>query len=233
MSLTQQILDLITRTGTEVKSIRAAIGNLASLSTTEKGSLVGALNEVAASSGAGPIDADDITDATTTGKAVLRATDPTTARGAIGAGTSNLTLGTTGTTAKAGNWTPAAADITDSTTLGRAVLTAANAAAARLSLDVPSTADTAAAITAELDALVAGAPGTLDTLTEIAAALGNNPDAITEILAALGNRVRVDAAQTLDATQRATARTNIDVYSKAEIGDITTDFVAAFNAAIA
>src|SRR5690606_25241692 len=34
------------------------------------------------------------------------------ARSAIGAGTSNLAIGTTASTAKAGNWTPAVADVT-------------------------------------------------------------------------------------------------------------------------
>lgn len=48
-----------------------------------------------------------------TGRAVMKAADATTARQAIGAGTgsSNLSIGTTGLTAKAGNWTPAAADL--------------------------------------------------------------------------------------------------------------------------
>ena len=57
-------------------------------------------------------DADDITDATATGKSVLRATDAAAARSAIGAGTSNLALGSTGTTAKAGNWFPSFAEVT-------------------------------------------------------------------------------------------------------------------------
>ena len=51
--------------------------------------------------GGGPIDADDITDATTTGKALVRAASASAARSAIGA--TDLTLGTTGTTAAAGN----------------------------------------------------------------------------------------------------------------------------------
>lgn len=49
--------------------------------------------------------ADGISDATTTGKAVIRATDAAAARTAIGAGTSSLALGTTGATAAAGDHT--------------------------------------------------------------------------------------------------------------------------------
>lgn len=55
---------------------------------------------------------DDITDATATGKAVGRATDAAAARTAIGAGTSNLAIGSTATTAKAGNWFPSFAEVT-------------------------------------------------------------------------------------------------------------------------
>lgn len=47
--------------------------------------------------------ADTLSGATATGKAVMKATDAAAARTAIGAGTSNLALGTTGSTALAGN----------------------------------------------------------------------------------------------------------------------------------
>lgn len=58
----------------------------------------------------GTQDAVTIGDSTTVGRNVLTATDGAAARTAIGAGTSNLAIGTTGTTAKAGNWTPTIAD---------------------------------------------------------------------------------------------------------------------------
>lgn len=53
----------------------------------------------------GPVTSNDITDATTVGKQLVTATDPTDARSKIGAGTSSLTLGTTSSTAMAGNKT--------------------------------------------------------------------------------------------------------------------------------
>lgn len=59
----------------------------------------------------GPVTAADITDATTVGRNVLKATDTAAARTAIGAGTSNLAVGTTGTTAKAGNYVPTTAEV--------------------------------------------------------------------------------------------------------------------------
>lgn len=66
--------------------------------------------------GGGPVTivVNDITDATDTGKAVLLADDEEAARAAIGAGTgnSNLALGTTASTAKAGNYHPTWAQVT-------------------------------------------------------------------------------------------------------------------------
>lgn len=57
------------------------------------------------------LTAADITDATVTGRSVMTAVDAAAARTAIGAGTSSLVLGATASTAKAGNWTPAVADL--------------------------------------------------------------------------------------------------------------------------
>lgn len=59
--------------------------------------------------GSGSVAVDDITDATTVGRSVLTAADAAAARTAIGAGTSNLVIGTTSNTAMAGNYTPPAA----------------------------------------------------------------------------------------------------------------------------
>ena len=75
--------------------------------------------------------AAQISDATATGRSVLTASSQAAARTAIGAGTSNLALGTTASTAKAGNYQPTAANISDATAVGRNVLKATDAAAAR------------------------------------------------------------------------------------------------------
>lgn len=47
MSLELNLRDLITRTGTEFKTVRAATGNNTDLSTTAKSTLVAAINEIA------------------------------------------------------------------------------------------------------------------------------------------------------------------------------------------
>ena len=62
--------------------------------------------------GQSSVTVNDITDATTVGKNVLLASTQVQARTAIGAGTSNLTIGTTATTAKAGDYAPPNASTT-------------------------------------------------------------------------------------------------------------------------
>lgn len=55
--------------------------------------------------------ASQISDSTSTGRALVTAADAAAARTAIGAGTSNLALGTTSSTAKAGDYTPTKSDV--------------------------------------------------------------------------------------------------------------------------
>lgn len=68
---------------------------------------------------------------------------------------------------------------------------------------------TMAALQTAIANLVATAPTTLDTLNEIAAALGDDPNFSATITAALGNRLRVDAAQGLSGGQQAQGRSNL------------------------
>lgn len=68
---------------------------------------------------------------------------------------------------------------------------------------------TPADIAAAINALVAAAPGALDTLNELASALGNDANFAATMSAALGLRVRVDAAQAHTAAQQGQARANI------------------------
>jgi hypothetical protein len=62
----------------------------------------------------------DITDMTAIGDSLATAATAAAARTAIGAGTSDLVIGSTGTTAKAGNWFPAFSEVTG--TLGTSQL---------------------------------------------------------------------------------------------------------------
>lgn len=87
-------------------------------------------------------------------------------------------------------------------------------------------------ISAAIAALVNGAPTALDTLKELADALAADDSDIAALVTSLDNRLRVDAPQALSVAQRQQGRDNLDVYSKAEVGDVNRDFVADFNLAL-
>lgn len=78
------------------------------------------------------------------------------------------------------------------------------------------------------DAILGGAGAAYDTLKELQDLLVGEQSQLDTILAALGNRVRFDEAQTLTTAQKAQARTNIDAYGSAEIGNPDTNFVTVF-----
>ena len=81
--------------------------------------------------------------------------------------------------------------------------------------------------------LVNGAPAALDTLNELASALGSDANYSTTISTALGNRVRVDAAQSFNGTEKAQARDNIGAAAASDLGDVTAaNFVNTFEAAL-
>ena len=79
--------------------------------------------------------------------------------------------------------------------------------------------------------LTAGAAAALDTLSELAAALNNDPAFAATIAAEIANRVRFDAAQTLTQPQMAQARANIGAQSAEAIGNPDHDLVADYTAA--
>lgn len=83
---------------------------------------------------------------------------------------------------------------------------------------------TPADVAAALAGLVDSSPGTLDTLNELAAALGDDPAFATTVSTALGNRLKVDAAQVLSDLQKAQGRDNLGLGSAAlaASGDFAT-----------
>lgn len=155
MSLQTRLSDLITRLGTEFKSIRTLIsgtatGGVSGLNTTAT-DLVAAINEVKetadAASSSGGATIDDVT--------------------------------------------PSASTVYSST-------------------------KTDAQIAAAVNGLVDAAPGTLDTLNELAAALNDDANFSTTVTNAL-------------ASKAATA----DIYTRAELGDPETNLVNLLNTALA
>jgi hypothetical protein len=87
------------------------------------------------------------------------------------------------------------------------------------------------AISTAISNLVNGASTTLDTLNEIAAALGNDANFATTMTNALGVRLRFDAAQTLTAAQKIQGKANLDAYGNVEIGNYDADLVALYTTA--
>lgn len=82
-----------------------------------------------------------------------------------------------------------------------------------------------AAIAALRNELTNGAAAAMDTFSELATALGNDPTFASTIATALGNRLRFDAAQTLTAGQRTIACANLG------IGEPDTDFLSYYTTA--
>lgn len=95
-----------------------------------------------------------------------------------------------------------------------------------------------AAKTAVKNDLVNGASAALDTLNELAAALGNDPSFAATIATEIANRVRYDAAQTLTTPQQTQARANIGAASASDVSGLVTglgtydrDYAADYTAA--
>jgi len=72
-------------------------------------------------------------------------------------------------------------------------------------------------VAGSINQLVDSSPATMDTLRELATALGNNPNFATTIATSLGQRVRVDAVQTFTAVEQDQARSNISAASIASV----------------
>ena len=162
-SLQVRITDLATRVATEIKSVKTLInGNAADLSaltTTQKTSLVAAINEL---------------------------------KNAVDNVGSSITI----------------SDSTSSTT------------------EVWSSSKIASEIQAAKDALTNGAAAALDTLAELASALGNDASFASTVTTTLGYRLRFDDVQTLTAQQKTQACANLG------IGEPDTDFVTTFNSGL-
>lgn len=162
MSLETQIIALAQAIGADIKDVRVKQGDLTSLTTAAKTSLVAAINEL---------------------KAAL---------GSAGAAI-NDTAGNGATTV---TWS---AD---------KIFDTIEAAKAAVKSDLTN-----------------GAAAALDTLSELAAALGNDPSFAATMATALGNRVRYDDVQTLTAPQQLQACSNIGVGDPAH--NFVTDYTAA------
>ena len=247
-TLASRITDLTTRIATECKSLRTLLnGNAADLSaltTTAKTNLVAAVNE---------LDSEIGTVNTALGSKAPTASPTFTGTPAAPTAVVNTNTTQLATTAfvlaQAGSATPAVNGTaavgvatkfaredhvhgTDSTRAPVASPTFTGVPAAPTASAGTNTtqlATTAFAMTAAANAVAAminSAPAALDTLTELATALGNDANFATTINTALGYRLRYDAAQTLTAGQITQACANLG------LGEPNTDFTAVFTAGL-
>lgn len=168
MTLEERLILLAQAVGTDIKALKVADGNLSSLSTTAKGSLVAAINEIVTSLGSAGASINDT------------------------AGSGNI-LNT---------WS------------ANQIYTAIEAAK-----------------TSVANSLTNGAAEALNTLSELATALGNDPSFATTIATQISNRVRFDAVQSLTTPQQTQALSNIGAASVASIGNADRDIVATYVAA--
>ena len=242
MSLVTQINGVITRIATEFKTVYGKLGNLASLNTTHKTTLVGSINEVLAAVGGGGVTN---LAATLSATQTVITSDTGTDATIPAADTTNAGVMTKAMFDKLAA-IEAAADVTDaanvdaagavmnsdSTTAGMSFVIDEDDMTSNLATKVPTQQSVKAYTDAAVAALIAGAPGALNTLDELAAAFGDDANFATTVANSLATRLRFDAAQTLSGGQQTQGQDNLQVYSRTQIGDPTTDFVAAFEAGL-
>lgn len=258
MSLVTKIADFATRVGTEFKTVRGEIASAQSAAESYADGLASNYDPAGAAAAA-QAAAEAYADALTTDDVAEGTTNKyhTTARvqGVIGssvqagsnvsvsynAGTGITTISSTSDYTSSSFNTDFAAKDTDDLSEG----TTNKYFTAQRALDATASAyDVAGAAAAAQDAaetyadglitnLVNGAPATLDTLNELASALGSDANFSTTISTALGNRVRVDAAQSFNGTEKAQGRDNIGAAAASDLGDVSAaNFVTTFEAAL-
>lgn len=220
-TLESRIATLITALGTDWKDIWAAIGTMANLDTTAT-DLVEAINEVFAASG-GPIALDDLTDVVLTAPDAGHIARHNGTNWVNVLGTTHFDAAGSAAAAQAASQpldsdlTSIAALTT--TAYGRALLELANQAALMALLssatelapgvielatvgEAQTGTDTVRAVTpaglkAAVDdakaAILNGAPGALDTLDELAAALGDDANFAATVTTSLSNKQPLDS----------------------------------------
>jgi len=185
MSLEVRLNALATAIGDDIQTLLAQDGTLTALNTTDKTSLVAAINEVLASSPAGALLAsNNLSDVG----------DSATSR-------TNLDVRST-------------AQITSEISTAIAAITLS-------SLGGLSQAE----VDARVQLVVDTAPAALDTLNELAAALGDDANFSATIAGQMSERVRFDAAQTKTTGEQAQACANIGV------GNPEVDLVSTYTTA--
>jgi hypothetical protein len=134
-------------------------------------------------------------------------------------GTPSITVGTISSGAITSTGAIQGASFSDGTISGITFIDEDSFATNSVQVRVPTQQSIKAYVDAQVAGVVDSAPAALDTLNELAAALGDDANFSTTTSTALGNRLRVDtASQGLTGTQQANAITNLGITAtKAEL----------------
>lgn len=226
MTLETKLQELATVTGGGHKALRTLInGNavdLAQLTTTDKTSLLAALNEVAAS----VANASGINDGAPSPSSVWSSDKTST----------EIAGARAGAVADAIDDGPPAAGTAWSSVRTRSAID--DSVAGIIDDEATGTGATLsagailAAVANAKSELIGGAGEAYDTLLEIQQLLQDN-SALEAIQTGLANRVRFDEAQSLTGAQQATAQTNIGAASAAALGNTERDLAADYSNALA
>ena len=249
-TLSGQIAALAQDIGAKCKELQGLTGSLTNLTTSDKTSLVAALNELKSAIGANVSSLNSLSGRMTTveGSASKNAGDIVTINASIG--TINATLlELQGAVEDLEGAVAGATGIDDNTTS-----TATTWSSSKINSQITSAAQTVK------NEILDGAGTAYDTLKELGALIQANASAIEALEALAAGHVQYDKAQTLTDAQKSTARQNIGAASSADlstltqrvgtvegkasanesglsalstaVGDTTADFVAIFRAAM-
>ena len=203
---TTQIIELSNRAGVECKRLHTLIGKLSSLNTSDKTSIVAAINEcrTAANSLSAALNEQSTKLATVEGTAATNKADLTTAKSNIQAlqGATQLlqtnldTLtGVVNTKTQVADTATNAKDTWSSTKISDAILSASQALETKL---------------------LGGAGSAIDTLKELGDLIAANKDLIDSLSTIAAGHVAFDKAQSLTDAQALQARSNIKAVSQAD-----------------
>ena len=234
MALSVQIGSFVTRVGTEIKTIKSHLGDIAQLTTTATTSLVAAVNELKTAVGTNTADITQLktTVGTNTADITQLKTDVQTNSGAITALEGRIGTNETNINTQGGKITVIEGQITtinnDIDAVEKAIEDLEDAIAAQTNINDESVSTSTtyssskiesqitAAKQAVKDDLLNGAGEAVDTLKELADLINVNKDAIEALEEIAAGHVRYDAAQELTDEQKTQARTNIGAVSSAD-----------------
>lgn len=250
LSFPQQINSLAARTGSECKALHTKIGNLTSLGTSDKTSVVSAINEVRAAAS---------TLQTTLNEFGSRLTQAENDSSSNESAITQIQLSISALTENLGSVQTALGNLEDQVTESTNI-DDSNPSQTTTYSSVKVDSLLTEAKQAVKDDLLGGAGTAYDTLKELADLITTNGDAIEALEALAAGHVRFDSSQALSGVQQQQARSNINAASATDltsvrstansantkatqaatdiaslesaVGDTTTDFVAAFEAAL-